>query len=141
LVFIWCNINKSQIDNYNKFDYDNEWIEHRKHIKAERIKYIGKESNNLEDNLIGIEKPDYLEYTKDHEIVNSKNFEQWILSLKPKDVTDKRISHQALYYQKSLIRNRKNSNFKQKVVKILLQLYIQSWTMKIKIKLIEYYFT
>jgi len=78
--------------NDNKFDYNNEWIERRKHIKAERIRYIGKESNNLEDNLIGIEKPDYLEYTKDHEIVNSKNFKRSILSLKPKDVRDKGIS-------------------------------------------------
>jgi len=81
-------------NNDNKFDYNNEWIEHRKHIKAERIRYIGKESNNLEDNLTGIEEPDYLEYIKDHEIVNSKNFKQWILSLKPKDVRDKGISKQ-----------------------------------------------
>jgi len=34
---------------------------HRKHIIADRIRYIGKESNNLDDNLSGIEKPDYLE--------------------------------------------------------------------------------
>jgi len=45
------------------------------------------------------------------------------IDLKPKDVMDKRISHQALYYQKSLIRNGKSLNIKQKVVKILLQLY------------------
>ena len=106
-----------------KFDYDNQGIAHRKHIVVNRIRYIGKESNNLEDNLTGIEEPDYLEYTKDHEIVKSEDFKQWILSLKPEDVRDKRISHQTLYYQKSLIRNGKSLNFKQKVVKILLQLY------------------
>jgi hypothetical protein len=37
--------------NDNKFDYDNEGIAHRKQINADRIRYIGKESNNLEDNL------------------------------------------------------------------------------------------
>jgi len=107
----------------NKFDYDKEGIAHRKHIVVNRIRYIGKESNNLEDNLTGLEDPDYLEYIKDHEIVKSNEFTEWILSLKPKDVRDDGISHQALYYQKSLIRNGKSLNFKQKVVKILLQLY------------------
>jgi hypothetical protein len=33
--------------NYNKFDYDSEGIAHRKHIIVDRIRYIGKESNNL----------------------------------------------------------------------------------------------
>jgi hypothetical protein len=35
----------------NKFDYDNQGIAHRKHINANQIRYIGKESNNIEDNL------------------------------------------------------------------------------------------
>jgi len=76
----------------NKFDYDNEGIAHRKHIIVDRIRYIGKESNNLEDNLTGLEDPDYLEYTKDHEIVKSKEFLDWTSGLKPKDVWDKGIS-------------------------------------------------
>ena len=109
--------------NDNKFDYDNEGIAHRKHIIADRIRYIGKESNNLEDNLTGIEDPDYLEYTKDHEIVRSKDFKQWILSLRPKHVREEKISQQALYYQRSLIKNGKNLNIKQKVVIKLLDLY------------------
>jgi len=46
----------------NKFDYDNQGIAHRKHIVVNRIRYIRKESNNLEDNLTDIEEPDYLEY-------------------------------------------------------------------------------
>jgi len=37
--------------NDNKFDYDNEGIAHRKPIIVDRIRYIGKESNNLDDNL------------------------------------------------------------------------------------------
>jgi len=60
--------------NDNKFDYDNQGIAHRKHIIVNRIRYIGKESNNLDDNLTAIEDPDYLEYTKDHEIVKSEDF-------------------------------------------------------------------
>ena len=52
-----------------KYDYDKEGIAHRKHIIADQIRYIGKESNNLEDNLTGLEDPDYLEFSNDHEIV------------------------------------------------------------------------
>jgi len=106
-----------------KFDYDKEGIAHRKHIIVNRIRYIGKESNNLEDNLTGIEDPDYLGYTKDHEIVWSKDFKEWILSLRPKHVREEKISQQALYYQKSLIKNGKNLNIKQKVVIKLLDSY------------------
>jgi len=109
--------------NDNKFDYDNEGIVHRKHIVVNRIRYIGKESNNLEDNLIGIEDTDYLEYTKDHEIVKSNEFTEWILSLKPKDVRDKGISERELKRQKAKIRKGKLLNAKVKIVKILLQLY------------------
>jgi len=107
----------------NKFDYDDEGIAHRKHIVVNRIRYIGKESNNLDNNLAGIEDPDYLEYTKDHEIVESEDFKNWILSFKPKDVAGNVISQQALYYQKSLIRNGKILNPKQKIVRKLLDLY------------------
>jgi len=75
--------------NDNKFDYDNEGIAHRKHIIVDNIRYIGKESNNINDNLTGHEDPDYLEFSNDHEIVKSKVFFDWILSLKHKDVRDK----------------------------------------------------
>jgi len=63
-------LTKYVMHNDNKFDYDNQGIAHRKHIVVNRIRYMSKESNNLEDNLTGIEETDYLEYTKDHEIVN-----------------------------------------------------------------------
>jgi len=69
----------------------NEEIAHRKHIIADQIRCIGKESNNLEDNLTGIEDPDYIEYE------NPEDFKQWILLLKPKDVRDIGISERTLY--------------------------------------------
>jgi len=107
--------------NDNKFDYDNEGIAHRKHIVVNRIRYIGKESNNLDEaSIFGIDDDSYLEYE------NAEDFKQWILSLKPKDVRDKGISQQALYYQKSLIRNGKSLNIKQKVVRRLSEIYKQS---------------
>jgi len=119
-------LNKYVRHNDNKFDYDNEGIAHRKHIKAERIRYIGEESNNLEDNLTGIEDPDYLEYTKDHEIDKSEDFKQWILSLKPKDVRDKGISKQSLGYTKSQIRKVSGLIRKTKKNEILFKLYDQT---------------
>jgi hypothetical protein len=103
--------------NDNKFDYDKEGIAHRKHIVINQIRYVGKESNNIEDNLAGVEKPDYLEYE------NNEEFKQWILSLKPVDVAGDGISQQALYYQKSLIRNGKILNPNEKIVKKLLDIY------------------
>ena len=45
-----------------KFDYDDEGIAHRKHIVVNQVRYIKKESNNLEGNLTGIDETDYLEY-------------------------------------------------------------------------------
>jgi len=111
------------LHNDNKFNYDNKGIAHRKHIKVDKIRYIGKESNNIDNNLAGIEDPDYLEYTKDQEIVKSEEFKQWILSLKPKNVGDKGISERELKRQKAKIRNGKQLNPKVKIVKILLQLY------------------
>jgi len=110
----------------NKFDYDNEGIAHKKHIFVNRIRYIGKESNNLEDNLTGIEEPDYLEYTKDHEIVRSKDFKQWILEIKPKDVRDEGISKMALWKIKNKIKLDRKLNPKTKIIKILIQLYKES---------------
>ncbi|MBD6956391.1 MAG: hypothetical protein F9Y92_07145 [Thermoplasmatales archaeon] len=48
--------------NDNKFDYDNEGIAHRKHIIADRIRYIGKETNNLDEvEITGLDGEDYLE--------------------------------------------------------------------------------
>jgi hypothetical protein len=110
--------------NDNKFDYDNEGIAHRKHIIADRIRYIGKETNNLDEvEITGLDEDDYLEYTKDHEIVNSKEFLDWVLTLKPKNVRDKGISKMALWKVKDKIRQGKQLNPKSKIVKILLRLY------------------
>jgi hypothetical protein len=102
--------------NDNKFDYI-EHVAHRKHIIADRIRFIGKESNNLEENLYGIEEPEYLEYK------NNKEFFDWILTLKPKDVKDKGISKRTLNKIKHKIKQGKILNPKTKIVKILIQLY------------------
>jgi hypothetical protein len=73
----------------NKFIYDNEVIALRKHIIANRIRYIAKESNNLDETyVLGIDDDSYFEYE------NIEDFKHWILSLKPKDVKDKGISKQ-----------------------------------------------
>jgi len=102
----------------NKFNYDNEGIAHRKHILADRIRYIGKEANNIDETqIIGIEEDDYLEYD------NVMEFYNWILSLKPKNVRDKGISQQALYKIKTKIKNGKHLNPRVKIVKVLLTLF------------------
>ena len=80
--------------NDNKFDYI-DGIAHRKHIIADRIRYIGKETNNIDEtNITGLNDGSYTEYKKDYDIVKSKEFHDWVLSLKPKDVKDKGISKQ-----------------------------------------------
>ncbi|MGP6220499.1 hypothetical protein [Caldiplasma sukawensis] len=102
----------------HKFNYDNEGIAHKKHILANRIRYIGKETNNLDETQItGIEEDDYLEY---HDVME---FYNWILWLKPKDVRDKGISERGLKREKAEIRSGKMLNPNTKIVKIILQLY------------------
>ena len=101
----------------DKFGYINN-IAARKDITADIVKYIGKESNNLDYIFIlGIDEDSYLEYE------NIEDFKQWILSLKPKDVRYKGISERELKRQKAKIRKNKLLNPKVKIVKILLQLY------------------
>ena len=107
----------------HKFYYENEGIAHRKHIIADRIRYIGKESNNLDDtSVLGIDKDSYLEYD------NLKEFHDWILSLRPKDVRDKGISQQALYKVKTNVKNGKHLNPKVRIVRILLGMYKETRT-------------
>ncbi len=104
--------------NDNKFDYDNEGKAHRKHIIADRIRYIGKETNNLDETQItGIEETDYLEYEY------LREFYDWVLTLKPRDVKNKGISQQSLYKIKTRIKSGNHLNLKVKVVRILLKLY------------------
>jgi hypothetical protein len=107
----------------NKFDYDNEGIAHRKHINADRIRYIGKESNNLDDNLSGLDGPDYLEYTKDHEIVNSDEFKLWVLSLRPRHVKNNGLSKWGLERTQVKIKHNEILNPKTKTIKLLINMY------------------
>jgi len=101
----------------NKFDYDNEGIGHRKHIIVDKIRYIGKESNNLDEaSVFGIDDDSYLEYE------NIEDFKQWILSLKPKDVRDKGISKQTLWNIKERIR-KNEMKYKSKALKELYKIF------------------
>jgi len=76
------------------------------------------ESNNIDEAFVlGIDDDSYLEYE------NIEDLKQWILLLKPKDVTDKGILKRTLYKIKNKIKQGKTLNPKTKIVKILLQLY------------------
>ena len=103
----------------HKFDYiDNKAV--RKHIFADKIRYIGKESNNLDESqVMGIKDDSYLEY------VNLEEFREWLLALKPKDVKDNGISERTLYKIKFKIKQGKRLNPKTKIVKILIELFEQ----------------
>ena len=83
-----------------------------------------KGRNNLNNTMITRIKDDsYLEFTNDHKIVKNKEFLDWVLSLRPKDVRDKGISERELKRQKVKIREGKLLNAKVKIVKVPLQLY------------------
>ena len=110
-------LTKYVMNNDNKFDYGNEGIAHRKRIVAHKIKYIGKESSNLENNFAGIVDPYYLEFSNDHEIVKSEDFKQWILSLKPKDVIDKGILKRTLYKTNYMIKKERYLTPRLKLLK------------------------
>jgi len=70
-----------------------------------------------------IKDDSYLEFTNDHKIVKSKEFLDWVLSLRPKDVRDKGMSERTLYKIKHKIKQGKILNPKTKIVKILIQLF------------------
>ena len=101
---------------YNKFDYDNEGIAQRKHVIADRIRYVGKETKNLDETRItGIEEDNYLECE------NFMEFYDCILSLKPKDVRDMGIYERGLRNIKQKIRNGNGLKNRSKIIKILLK--------------------
>ena len=103
--------------NDNKFDYI-DGIAERKHIIVDRIRYIGKESNNLDESMVlGLDDDSYLEYE------NLREFHNWILLLKPKDVRDKGISKMSLWKVKDRVNRGKILNLKTKIVKILARHY------------------
>ena len=104
--------------NDKKFDYNNEGIAHRKHVVVNRIRYIGKESNNIDESYVfGIDNDSYLEYE------NPEDFRQWILSLKPKNVKDKGISERGLRNFKQKIKSGKGLKNKSKIARILFEYY------------------
>ncbi len=104
----------------HKFDYA-DGIAHRKHIVTDRIRYIGKESNNLDEvNVLGIDDSTYMEYD------NSNEFYNWILLLKPRTIKEWGISKIGLKKVKQKIRNGKGLKYKSKIIKILYNKYKES---------------
>ena len=83
-------------------------------------------SPNCIPDLISFYGQSYKEYLSDHEIVKSKDFKQWILAIKPKDVRDEGISKQSLSYTKSQIRKGSGLIRKTKINEILFKLYDQT---------------
>ena len=76
------------------------------------------ESNNLDEvSVLGIDEDSYLEYE------NLKEFYDWILSLKPKDVWDEGISKQDLSYAKNQIKKGIGLKRKTKLIKALTPMY------------------
>ena len=115
--------------NDNKFDYV-DGIAHRQHIIADRIRYIGKETNNLDEtNITGLNEDSYLEYD------NVMEFHDWVLNLKPKDVRDKRISERGLRNVKWKIKQGKGLKNRSKIIGILFKKY---WIRTIKILGLRY---
>jgi len=93
-------------------------IAHRKPIIVDRIRYIGKESNNLEEaSVLGIDDDSYLEYE------NIEDFKQWVLSLKPKDFRGNGISERVLRNFKQKIKNGKGLKNRSKIARILFEYY------------------
>ncbi len=98
----------------SKFDGDLGLLR-RKHITINKnsIRYIGKESNNLEiAEILGVQQDDYVEYSnRDNIILNNKEL---ILSLKPKDVERYGIAKEVLIRVKKHIRVGNISKIKKK---------------------------
>ena len=106
--------------NNNKFDYINE-IAHRKHIIVDRIRYIGKESNNLDEvNVIGVQNDSVIEYSDNSE------FYPWVLKLKPNIITALGISERGLRNFKRKIRNGNELKNRSKIARIIFEYYLKS---------------
>lgn len=104
--------------NDNKFDYADN-VAQRKHVFADRIRYIGKESNNIDEvSVFGVSKDSYLEYQ------SKEAFMQWTLTLRPNDVKTLGISERGLRNFKQKIRNGNELKNRSKISKILFESYL-----------------
>jgi len=65
----------------------------------------------------------FIEFTKDHEIINRKKFKDWVLSVRPKDVRDKGISDRVLRNFKRKIKNGRGLKNKSKIARMLFEYY------------------
>ena len=92
----------------------------RKHVFSDRIRYIGTESNNIDEvSVFSVNKDSYLEYE------NKKAFMQWTLSLKPKEVKTLRIFERGFRNFKQKIRNGNGLRNESKISKILFEKYLR----------------
>ncbi len=99
--------------NDNKFNYI-EGIAHRKHIVVDKIRFIGKESNNLDEiNVLGVKDDSVMEYS------NVNKFYNWILELKPSIVKEWNISEIGLKKVKQKIRSGRGLKNRSKIIRIL----------------------
>ncbi len=93
----------------------------RKPIIANDIRYIGKESNNLDETtLTSLDNDTYLENE------NLAEFKEWVLSLKSKEVKTLGISECGLRNFKNKIRNGNGLKNKSKITEILLEKYLKA---------------
>jgi hypothetical protein len=88
----------------------------RKHVFSDRIRYIGTESNNIDEvSVFSVNKDSYLEYE------NKKAFMQWTLSLRPNDVKTLGISERGLRNFKQKIRDGNGLKNRSKIHRILIK--------------------
>jgi hypothetical protein len=97
----------------SKFEGDTGLLK-RRHLNPKEIVRIGKESNQIEENLIHEEKQEIYS--------NTKEIYQKILNITPKEAKERGVSRPTLWKIKEKIRKGKGINFKTKSV-ILLTLY------------------
>lgn len=101
----------------------NEGSLQRKHIRANRILHIGKESYNLEESeILGVDSDSYEIYENLQDLEHRfKCVCKKVLDLKPKDVKKYGISRQTLWNTKTNIGNNKTDVIAMKTKKLLLQ--------------------
>ena len=104
----------------DKFDYI-DGIAERKHIVMDKVRYIGKESNNLDEvNTFGVQNDSVIEYSDNSE------FYPWVLKLKPNKITALGISERGLRNFKRKIRNGNELKNRSKIARIIFEYYLKS---------------
>ena len=93
----------------------------RKHIKADGVRYMGKETYNIEI----VSKTGGVTKQLANEYIDVKARDKFILHLQPKQVKSLNISRKSLWEVKERIASGKRLNTKTKIVRELIELYNQ----------------